>query len=99
MPRIKSAKKALRQSTKRREKNITQMRALKTVVKQYRKAVESGNTEEAISGLPKVYKTLDKAAKTSLIKKNKANRMKSRLTRLTSAKQTHLVAKSTKASA
>ena len=91
MPRIKSAKKALRQSAKRRVRNISQMRVLKTAVKQYRRAVETGNKEEIESGLPKVYKTLDKAAKTSLIKKNKASRMKSRLS--------HLVAKSTKASA
>lgn len=82
MPRTKSAKKALRQSVKKRDHNISQMRVLKTVVKQYRKTVSAGNLEEAAKELPKVYKTLDKAAKTSLIKGNKASRMKSRLTRL-----------------
>ena len=86
MPRTKSAKKALRQSVKRKEKNAGQMRALKTVVKQYKKAVVAGDMENAIKELPKVYKTLDKAAKTDLIKKNKANRMKSRLTKLSSVK-------------
>lgn len=86
MPRIQSAKKALRQSTKRKEKNASQMRVLKNVVKQYRKTVSAGNIEDATKELPKVYKTLDKAAKTSLIKGNKADRMKSRLTRLISTK-------------
>ncbi|MDD4930800.1 MAG: 30S ribosomal protein S20 [Candidatus Colwellbacteria bacterium] len=90
MPRIKSAKKALRQSARKRERNVSQMRVLKTTIKQYRKAIEAGNVEEAKSALPKVYKTIDKAAKTNLIKENKANRTKSRLT--------HLVAKATKAS-
>ncbi|MDD5099234.1 MAG: 30S ribosomal protein S20 [Candidatus Colwellbacteria bacterium] len=84
MPNIKSAKKALRQSMKRRKRNVTQMDALKNTVKVYRKAIETGNVESAIGDLPKVYKALDKAAKVSLIKKNKADRLKSRLTKLSS---------------
>ena len=87
MPKIKSAKKALRQSAKRKIKNASQMRVIKNTIKQYKKVVSAGNVEEISKELPRVYKTLDKAAKTSLIKKNKANRMKSRLTRLSNPKK------------
>lgn len=67
------------------------MRVLKNVIKDCRKAAETGKSKEATEMLSNVYKTLDKAAKTNLIKKNKASRLKSRLT--------HLAAKSSKASA
>jgi ribosomal protein S20 len=50
-------------------------------MKDYKKAIEEGQTEEAAAKLPMVYKRLDKAAKTNLIKPNKANRLKSRLTK------------------
>lgn len=90
MPRIKSAKKALRQSEKRRGKNLKKMKALKGAVKTYSKLASAGKIDEAVSSLPGIYKILDKAAKTNLIKKNKANRVKSRLT--------HRIAKSSKAS-
>ncbi len=91
MPRIKSAKKALRQSETRRAANFSKMRALKNVIKDCRKAAEAGKSSEANEMISKVYKALDKSAKTNLIKKNKASRLKSRLT--------HLTAKSSKASA
>lgn len=81
MPNTKSAEKALRQSEKRRVHNLRKKRALLDTVKQYTKAVETGDKEGAAAKLPGVYKKLDKAAKTNLIKKNKASRMKSRLTK------------------
>ncbi|MEK7555578.1 MAG: 30S ribosomal protein S20 [Patescibacteria group bacterium] len=78
MPITKSAKKALRQNIRRRQKNIKRKTELKSVIKQYKKLLES-NPEEAKKQLSLVYKKLDKSAKTNLIKKNTANRMKSRL--------------------
>ena len=39
------------------------------------------NTEEAKATLKHVYKVLDKAAKKNVIKDNKANRLKGRLTK------------------
>lgn len=81
MPRTKSAKKALRQSATRNERNVAKESALKSLVKKYRKATEAGQATEAAGMLPQVYKALDKAAKTKLIKKNKANRLKGRLTK------------------
>lgn len=82
MPITQSAKKALRQNRKKRTVNEAQKRTLRAVIKKF---IKNPNTE----GLPSVYQKLDKAAKTNLIKKNRASRLKSRLT--------HLITRSSKA--
>lgn len=79
MPITTSAKKALRQSIRRREKNLERKTALKSVIKEYKRLVAGGKIEEAQKYLPQVYKKLDKAVKVNLIKKNTASRLKSRL--------------------
>ena len=76
----KSAKKAYRQNLKRRAKNSKDKKALAKILKNYKKLVEQKNLEAAKNELPKVYQALDKIAKTGIIKKNKASRLKSRLT-------------------
>jgi len=81
MPNIESAKKALRQNKKRRIKNLIQKKALKDAIRQYKKLVVEKKLEEAKQLLPLVYKKLDKATKVNLIKKNKASRLKSRLSK------------------
>lgn len=75
MPITASAKKAWRQNIKRRAVNITKKKDLKEAVKNYKKSPSADL-------LSTVYKKLDKAAKTNLIKKNTASRLKSRLTKL-----------------
>ncbi len=82
MPNTNSAKKALRQNTKRRLLNRTQRSALKTILKKARSAAEAGQTDEAQKQLSLVYKKLDQAASKRLIHPNKAARLKSRITRL-----------------
>jgi small subunit ribosomal protein S20 len=82
MPITKSAKKALRQNVRRRKTNIKRKTELKSVIKQYKKLIEAGQKQEAKKYLSQVYKKLDKSAKVNLIKKNKAARLKSRLTKL-----------------
>ena len=82
MPIIKSAKKALRQSKKRRVRNLARLNAYRTAVKNFKKLTASGKKDEAKKYLPKVYKALDKAAKTGVIKANKAARLKSNSSRL-----------------
>ena len=77
MPITKSAKKALRQSKTRRARNLKRKDAYKDALKQYKKLVAAGSLKEAKELLPKVYQTLDKAAKTGVIKPNKAARLKS----------------------
>ena len=81
MPKIKSAKKALRQSEKRRAVNAKRKVDLKKVLKEYKKLLEAKDKEKAKDTLKLVYKKLDKAAKVNLIKKNTASRMKSRLSK------------------
>lgn len=82
MPRTKSAQKALRKSVRKRKVNIGRKEELKKVLKNYKKLVAEGKKEEARKYLPTVYKKLDKSAKVELLKKNKASRLKSRLTKL-----------------
>jgi len=82
MPITKSAKKALRQSKKRRARNFRQLRAMRDIIKNIQKFILENKKEEASKLLPKAYKLIDKAAKAGLIKKNTASRKKSRLTKL-----------------
>ena len=77
-----SAKKAIRQSAKRREQNIVYKDKIKKLVKEARTLVLAKKSAEAIKLLPEIYKALDKAAKVGVIKKNNASRRKSRLTKL-----------------
>lgn len=82
MPIKESAKKALRQSEKRRLRNINKRRKIKKTLKELEKFIDGKKIKEAKELLPKTYKLIDKAAKTGLIKKNAADRKKSRLTKL-----------------
>ena len=84
MPITKSAKKALRQSLRRRVRNLQKMRKLKNLLKEVKNLVSQKKIEGAKKLLPQVYELLDKAAKTGLIKKNTASRKKSRMARLIS---------------
>ncbi len=78
MPISASAKKSLRQSRSRRTTNVKKKTILKKTIKGYKDLLKE-NAVEAAKQLPAVYKVIDKAAKSNLIKKNKANRTKSRL--------------------
>lgn len=80
MPIIKSAKKALRSSARKRAVNLRRTRAMKGSVKEVR-TLAAQSSKEAVASLSKAYKAIDKAAKGGIIKKNTASRMKSRLTR------------------
>jgi small subunit ribosomal protein S20 len=90
MPITKSAKKALRQNVTRHKRNVVRKDAYKAQVVGFRKLVVAKKFEEAAKALPLVFKALDKAAKSKVIEKNKASRLKSRLAQL--------ISKSTKAS-
>jgi len=81
MPITKSAQKALRQNKRRRARNLKQSRSLKDEIKALKKLMAKKDKKSAADALPKVYKFLDKAVKTNLIKKNTAARLKSRLTK------------------
>jgi len=78
----KSAKKAIRQSAARRERNILYKEKIKKLIKEVRSLISAKKIEEAKKILPDVYSALDKAAKVGVIKKNNASRRKGRLTKL-----------------
>lgn len=81
MPIIKSAKKALRQSKKRRERNLKRKKAIHNAVKKIKGELKNKNKEGVLKLLPLAYKAYDKAVKTGVIKKNTVARKKSRLTK------------------
>ncbi|KKS16310.1 MAG: 30S ribosomal protein S20 [Parcubacteria group bacterium GW2011_GWB1_41_6] len=79
MPIIKSAKKALRQSEKRKKRNLKRKEAFRDVLKKIKKLAAAKELEKAKQLVPLAYKALDKAAKTGVVKKNMASRKKSKL--------------------
>lgn len=79
MPIIKSAKKALKQSIKRRKLNLSKKEKIRDIVKKIKKLKAQGKKEEAEKLLSLAYKSFDKAAKAGVIKKQAASRKKSRL--------------------
>ncbi|MBU4030894.1 30S ribosomal protein S20 [Patescibacteria group bacterium] len=81
MPIIKSAKKSLLQSNRRRVFNQRRVNKMKSLIKQAKTLIKDKKKEEALKLLPESYKAIDKAVKRGVIKKNTANRKKSRLTK------------------
>ena len=78
IPKIRSAKKQLRQSVKRRGLNRARKAAVKRVAKDIRVNLATGDKEAASALLPQLAKAADKAAQRHSIHKNKASRIKSR---------------------
>jgi small subunit ribosomal protein S20 len=79
MPNIQSAKKRLKQSLVRRDRNRSTKRAIRTEYKKVVAAVEGGNLQQAEEELRVVAKRVDKAAAKKIIHRNAAARVKSRL--------------------
>ena len=79
MPITKSAKKALRQSAKRKKRNLVYKNKVKSLIKKVRALIAEKKTKEAKGLLSQIYKALDKAAKVGVIKKNTASRKKARM--------------------
>lgn len=80
MPIIKSAIKKLRQA----EKKATQNRERKTSFKKVLDAFKKSPTEKHLS---EVFSSLDKLAKTKVIHKNKASRLKARMSKRAAGKK------------
>ncbi len=82
MPITASAKKALRQNKTRHARNLIKKESYKKAVVKFRRLAAQKKREEANAALSLAFKALDKAAKTKIIEKNKASRLKSRLAKL-----------------
>ena len=79
MPKIKSAKKALRQARARTIRNKAQRSSLRTALKRVRAAATA---DAAAAAYALAARVLDQAARKGLIHKNNAARQKSRLAAL-----------------
>jgi small subunit ribosomal protein S20 len=80
MPNIKSSKKDVISSKIAYEKNKADKSALKTVLKKYDAALESGDKAAAEVAYKAAVTAVDKACKKGLLHKNNAARKKSSLT-------------------
>jgi len=87
MPNTKSAARRARNSARKQGVNRAAKSRLGTLEKKYAALIGEGKREEAIAALRDVSSALDKAAKTGVLPKARANRKKSRLAaRLQTAK-------------
>jgi len=81
MPHTKSAKKALRQDAKRRDRNKAVKKALKSQLKKFLSALTEGTAEQKQTEFVATVKKIDKAAARRVIHPNAAARKKSQLAR------------------
>ena len=80
MPNIKSSKKDVIQSKIAYEKNKANKSALKTAVKKYEAALETGDKTAAQTAYTEAVKKIDKAVIKGILHKNTAARKKSSMT-------------------
>ena len=85
MANTKSAEKRIRQTATRRERNRAQRSKMRTAVRNLRRAVESGEKEQAEELLPATLRLIDATAQKDIIHRNTAGRSKSRLSRAVAA--------------
>jgi small subunit ribosomal protein S20 len=78
---IKSQIKRNRQNEKARQRNKAVKSELKTAVRKFREAADSGNAEEATKAMRSATTKLDKAASKGVIHKNQAANRKSAIAR------------------
>jgi small subunit ribosomal protein S20 len=87
MPNNRNAAKAARQNEKRRLRNRAAKTSLRTIVRKVRDAVVAKDAPAVDVAIRTAAKRLDQAAAKKLIHRNKAARLKSRLTLLANKSQ------------
>ena len=85
MANIKSSKKDIKRSAKRRAVNGAYKTSLKTYVKKTRAAAATGDQEATQAALTTAIKNLDKAVQRGILHKNAAARRKSRIAKQANA--------------
>ena len=86
MANIKSQIKRIGQNERRRLRNKAVKSELKTAVRRFREAADSGNAEATTSALRSASRLLDKAASKGVIHANQAANRKSAMARRAAAK-------------
>lgn len=81
MPNLRAAKKDLRQSKKRQERNELTYTKLRDLMRQTRKSADVKDVKKTEELVKTAIKTLDKAVKKGFMKKNTVSRRKSILAR------------------
>ena len=81
MPNIKSAKKRVLTNSRKEEENILVESRMKNSIKKLERNIKEGNSKESQEQLTTTLKNIDKAQNINIVKKNKASRLKSRLTK------------------
>lgn len=79
MANLKSAKKSIRVSARRKSINLKHKNLYKSYRKEVLDLLKAGQIKKSAAKLSKAYKEIDKAAKIGIIHKNTAARYKSRL--------------------
>ena len=79
MPNTKSAERRMRNRPRRRLHNRSIKSRLKSLERAYTDAAKNGKKDDAAAAYRKLSSAFDKAAKSGVIHKAKANRKKSRL--------------------
>jgi len=79
MATSKSAKKSYKQSDRKRVFNLRVLRTMKAAMKEVKSLILKKDKNGVEAVMPSVYKTIDKATKRGILKKNNASRKKSRL--------------------
>ena len=85
MANIKSQKKRIKTNEIARQRNVAVKSALKTSVRRFRTAADSGDKDAATVALQTAAKALDKAASKGVIHKNQAANRKSALAKQVSS--------------
>ena len=85
MPNTRSAKKRMRQNAKRRTHNREIRGSLRTQIKKLREVIAQGDAEAGRAEMSRTAKSIDQAAAKGVLHKNRAARLKSRLSRLVNA--------------
>ena len=85
MANIKSQLKRIKTNEKARQRNVAVKSALKTAVRRFRTAADSGDAAAATTALQTASKALDKAVSKGVIHRNQAANRKSGLAKRVSA--------------
>ena len=85
MPNIASAKKRVRSNVKKTNVNTLVISSMRTAIKKFEKEAKAGNKEVASTNYNIAIQRIDKAMASGKIHKNKAARLKSRLTKMKNA--------------
>jgi small subunit ribosomal protein S20 len=82
MPIIQSAIKRVRQTEKRRKRNLITKDRYRTLTKEFLSLVQADKKSEAANLFPGLQKAIDMATKKNILHKNNAARKKSRLAKM-----------------